>query len=322
TIHNIGYQGVFSASAVGDLGLGGRADRLHQDDLRAGYINPLKHGILYADAITTVSPTYAKEICTAEYGMGLQDALVARGAALSGILNGVDYDAWDPSTDAYLTSHYDAAHLKTKAKLKGEFLARLGLSAGARAPLIGVVSRLASQKGFDLIFDALPRALAERAFTFVALGSGEPRYENFFAALAERFPTRVHFHRGYSEELAHWIEAASDLFLMPSLYEPCGLNQMYSLRYGTVPLVRRTGGLADTVEPYDCSSRQGTGIVFADFTPEAFARALAGALDLYAQRDHWRQLIVNGMRCDFSWTRQGGLYVALYARLVREATAA
>jgi len=322
TIHNIGYQGVFAASAVGDVGLGAHTDWLHQDDLRAGYINPLKHGILYADAITTVSPTYAKEIRTDEYGMGLQSALRARGTALCGILNGVDYDEWDPRSDHYLTSQYDAAHLQTKAKLRREFLERLGLRVGARAPLVGLVSRLASQKGFDLMFDALPRALMERDFAFVALGSGEPRYESFFAALQQRFPGRVLYHRGYSDELAHWIEAASDLFLMPSLYEPCGLNQMYSLRYGTVPLVRRTGGLADTVKHYERSTRQGTGIVFAEFTAQDFAHALATALDLYRERDHWRQLIMNGMACDFSWTRQGSLYVELYERLVRAATAA
>jgi starch synthase len=181
---------------------------------------------------------------------------------------------------------------------------------------------LASQKGFDLMFDALPRALLARDFAFVALGSGEPRYESFFAALQQRFPGRVRFHRGYSDELAHWIEAASDLFLMPSLYEPCGLNQMYSLRYGTVPLVRRTGGLADTVEDYDRRTRQGTGIVFEEFTAAAFARALDMALDLYLERDHWRQLIKNGMSRDFSWTRQGGLYVDLYQRLLAGATAA
>jgi starch synthase len=152
------------------------------------------------------------------------------------------------------------------------------------------------------------------------LGSGEPRYEEFFASLQQRFPGRVFFHRGYSDELAHWIEAASDLFLMPSLYEPCGLNQMYSLRYGTVPLVRRTGGLADTVEHYDRATRRGTGIVFDEFSAAAFAQALEAALKLYTQRTHWRQLVTNGMSQDFSWTRQGGLYVELYERLARNAT--
>jgi starch synthase len=322
TIHNIGYQGVFAASAVADVGLGARTDRLHQDDLRAGHINALKHGILYADAITTVSPTYAREICTDEYGMGLQRELRARGAALSGILNGVDYDEWDPRIDHYLTTHFDVDTLPIKARLKREFLARLVLKSSARAPLIGLVGRMVSQKGFDLMFDALPHALLEHDFTFVALGSGEPRYESFFASLQQRFPARVHFHRGYSDALAHWIEAASDLFLMPSLYEPCGLNQMYSLRYGTVPLVRRTGGLADTVQHYDRGTRKGTGIVFEEFTAQAFARALDAALALYRARDHWRQLVRNGMQCDFSWTRQGALYVQLYTRLTGGATAA
>jgi len=320
TIHNIGYQGTFAASAVADVGVGTHTDRLHQDDLRAGYINSLKHGILYADAITTVSPTYAREICSDEYGMGLQSVLRARARALSGILNGADYEEWDPRHDRYLPSHYDAAHLKTKAALKRQFLARCKLKVGARAPLVGFVSRMASQKGFDITFDALPRALAERDFALVGLGSGEARYEDYFASLQQRFPGRVLFHRGYSDELAHWIEAASDVFLMPSLYEPCGLNQMYSLRYGTVPLVRRTGGLADTVEHYERATRRGTGIVFDDFSAAAFAQALATALDLYAQRDHWRQLVANGMQQDFSWTRQAGLYVELYERLARGAT--
>jgi starch synthase len=322
TIHNIGYQGVFSGSLAADLGLGARIDRLHQDDLRAGYVNALKHGIMYADAITTVSPTYATEICTAEYGMGLQDALRARGADLSGILNGADYDEWDPRHDHFLPSQFDAEHLEKKAALKQEFLARCQLDVGARAPLVGFVSRMASQKGFDITFDELPRALGTQDFALVGLGSGEARYEEYFAGLQQRFPGRVLFHRGYSDELAHWIEAASDIFLMPSLYEPCGLNQMYSLRYGTVPLVRRTGGLADTVEQYDRATRRGTGIVFEDFSPAAFAQALQTALALYREPKHWRQLVANGMRQDFSWTRQGGLYVELYESLARSATGA
>jgi starch synthase len=322
TIHNIGYQGVFAAGAVADVGLGERVDRLHQDDLRAGYVNPLKHGIMYADAITTVSPTYAAEIRTDEYGMGLQGVLRARGAALSGILNGADYDVWDPRIDRYLPSHYDAAHLKNKAALKRQFLQRSGLSVGARAPLVGFVSRMAAQKGFDVTFEALPRALGAREFALVGLGSGEARYEEFFARLQRSFPGRVLFHSGYSDELAHWIEAASDLFLMPSLYEPCGLNQMYSLRYGTVPLVRRTGGLADTVEHYERATRRGTGIVFDEFSAAAFGEALSTALDLYGEREHWRRLVQNGMQKDFSWTRQAGLYVELYERVAASATAA
>ena len=322
TIHNIGYQGIFAANAVADVGLGARTDRLHQDDLRAGVINSLKHGILYADAITTVSPTYAREITTDEYGMGLQDLLRARGAALSGILNGADYDEWDPRKDRYLPEHYDVAHLQTKLALRQRLLKRFKLTLGKRLPLVGIVSRMASQKGFDITFDALSRALEANRFALVGLGSGEARYEDYFAGLQQRFPGRVFFHRGYSDELAHWIEAASDIFLMPSLYEPCGLNQIYSLRYGTVPLVRRTGGLADTVQQYERTTREGTGLLFDEFSPAAFAAALDEALALYRQRDHWHALVANGMRQNFSWGRQTKLYVQLYESLAREATAA
>jgi starch synthase len=317
TIHNIGYQGVFTATAAGDLGLGTNAYLLHQDDLRAGQINSLKHGILYADAVTTVSPTYAREICTDEYGMGLQAVLRTRGDSLVGILNGVDYDEWDPRRDRHLHRHYDVRHLANKLVLKAEFLTRLGLTTGARTPLAGLVTRLTVQKGLDLLFDTLPRLLASRDLAVVALGNGEVLYESFFTRLQADFPGRVHFHRGYSDELAHWIEAASDLFLMPSLYEPCGLNQLYSLRYGTVPVVRRTGGLADSVHAYDPATRQGTGIVFEEFKPAAFEAALDAALDLYADQDHWRQIVRNGMRQDFSWPRQGARYVRLYERLLQ-----
>lgn len=315
TIHNIGYQGVFPAAAVGDLNLGPNTYLLHQDDLRAGQINPLKHGILYADAVTTVSPTHAKEIMTARYGMGLDDVLRERPDPVIGILNGVDYDDWDPRHDKYLPVHFDPAHVSTKAKLKREFLSRLHLPADPHTPLVGLVSRMAGQKGFELMFDALPRALRERDLCLVALGNGEERYEQFFARLQRDFSHRVVFHRGYSDELAHWIEAASDMFLMPSLYEPCGLNQMYSLRYGTVPIVRRTGGLADSVQNYDPASREGTGIVFDGYDGDSLLIALYYALDLYHERPHWLRLIQNGMQKDFSWNTQGALYVELYDRL-------
>jgi len=171
------------------------------------------------------------------------------------------------------------------------------------------------QKGIELMFDAVPRVLSTRPWVFAVLGSGEPQYEEFFSALEQRFPGRVSYHRGYDDELAHWIEAASDLFLMPSRYEPCGLNQMYSLRYGTVPVVRRTGGLADSVEHYDVASGRGTGVVFNDFDAPALEWALNTALDLYALPAHWERLIRNGMQCDFSWQNQGAQYLELYARL-------
>jgi len=315
TIHNIGYQGVFSSAAIADLDLGPKSYLLHQDDLRAGKINPLRHGILYADAVTTVSPTHAREICTDQYGMGLQDSLRMRGNALTGILNGVDYQVWDPRNDRYLPAHYDPDTLSTKEGLKGDFIARLGLTTPVTTPLAGMVSRLAAQKGIELMFESLPQVLEWRDLAFVALGSGEPQYERFLAELARRFPGRVVFRQGYDDELSHWIEAACDMFLMPSLYEPCGLNQMYSLRYGTVPIVRRTGGLADSVENYDPETGTGTGVVFNDFDSEGLEWALNTALDLHAQPQHWRRMVRNGMAKDFSWQTQGEKYVAIYRQL-------
>ena len=318
TIHNIGYQGVFAAHAAADVGLGSKVSFLHQDDLRAGRVNPLRHGILYADAITTVSPTHAREICTDEYGMGLQNDLRRRATSLVGILNGVDYTEWDPRRDRYLPRHFDARHLEEKAALKREFLGRMGLDVPPETPLLGLVSRLALQKGIDLMFESLPEVLAWRDIAFVALGNGEEKYERFFAKLQADFPGRVRFNQGYNDELAHWIEAASDLFVMPSLYEPCGLNQMYSLRYGTVPIVRKTGGLADSVVPYDPATGEGTGIVFENFESEAFEWALNTGLDLHAQPAHWSRLVKNGMAQDFSWERAGAKYVELYERLLQK----
>jgi len=318
TIHNIGYQGIFPAALVSDLGLSAQARRLlYQPELTAGRINALRHGILYADTITTVSPTHAREICTDEYGMGLQDSLRTRAAqgALAGILNGVDYQEWDPRRDRYVPLHFDADSLAVKQQLKRELLARRRLGSAAEVPLAGMVSRLAGQKGIELMFDSLPRVLERRALSLVVLGSGDPRYEQFFDDLEQRFAGRVSYQRGYHEELAHWIEAASDMFLMPSRYEPCGLNQMYSLRYGTVPIVRRTGGLADSVEHYDPASGRGTGVVFNDFDPPAFEWALNTALDLYALPAEWTRMVRNGMQCDFSWQHQGAEYVELYRRL-------
>jgi starch synthase len=317
TIHNIGYQGVFGAASAADVGLGPKSHLLHQDDLRAGRVNSLRHGILYADHITTVSPTHALEICTEQYGMGMQGELRARGKKLTGILNGVDYEDWDPLRDRYLPIRFDARHLQEKARLKQAFIERLGLAIAPEVPILGMVSRLAAQKGLDLAFDSLPEVLSWRDLAFVALGSGESQYEQFLQKLQRDFPGRVVFHRGYNEELAHWIEGASDMFLMPSLYEPCGLNQMYSLRYGTVPIVRKTGGLADSVEMYSPSTGRGTGILFEDFNAEALEWALNAALDLYAQPEQWQRLVLNGMSRDFSWEKQGALYVALYERVLR-----
>ncbi len=320
TIHNVGYQGTFAAASVGDLDLGDQAWLLHQDDLAHGRINCLKHGVMYADLVTTVSPTYAREISTPEYGFGLDEYLRARGDRFVGILNGVDYDDWNPATDRWLPVHYSPDDLSGKAELKQRLLNRMRIPAGEGTPLIGLVSRLVGQKGIDLLPEALTDVLRTRDVRFLALGSGESRYEEFLTWLQRAFPDKVVFHNGYSEELAHWIEAASDAFLMPSLYEPCGLNQMYSLKYGTAPIVRRTGGLADSVQMYQPSTGRGTGIVFDHYDATAVRWALDTALALYRDRDAWRRMMLNGMAQDFSWDRQGALYLEQYARIGAGAT--
>jgi starch synthase len=315
SIHNIGYQGIFGTETVYDIG--GEVRHLLTPDTNAGGpINWLREGIRHADRVTTVSPTYAQEICTPLGGHGLDADLRARTDGVIGILNGVDYSEWDPATDRYLKHHYSLADLSGKAATKRALLDWLNLAVPDTTPLLGLVSRLVPQKGFDLLFDTLPEILATRELAFVALGSGEERYELFFAEMQRRFPERVVFHRGYNEELAHLIEAASDMFLMPSMYEPCGLNQMYSLKYGTVPIVRRTGGLADSVQMWDPHTRQGTGIVFNDFDAGGIRWALHTALDLYKDRDAWLQMVRNGMAQDFSWERQVLEYEALYRTLI------
>jgi starch synthase len=315
TIHNIAYQGLFPASRADDVGLGDASWLLHQDDLAAGVVNSMKHGVMYVDLVTTVSPTYAREICTPAYGAGLETFLQERRESLVGILNGVDYDEWNPRSDRHLPVTFGPDDLSGKAALKRELLSRMRLQNEPGTMLLGLVSRLVGQKGIDLLPDVLPELLATRDLCFLALGNGERRYEEFLEWLQRAYPQRVVFHNGYSDELAHWIEAASDAFLMPSLYEPCGLNQMYSLKYGTVPIVRRTGGLADSVQQYDPATGAGTGILFDHYDPNGLRWALERALALYREPQHWQRLMLNGMAQDFSWERQGGLYVEQYAAL-------
>ncbi len=315
TIHNIGYQGVFSAKTLSDLELDGRLDLLYQEDLAAGRINFLKTGVLYAHALSTVSRTYAKEIQTSDYGMGLEGLLRARSEVLVGIVNGVDYEEWNPEADKRIPHNFSVDDLSGKLKNKLHLMESLGLPFDEKAPVLGLVSRLTVQKGLDLLFEPLPEMLAWRNVRLVILGSGEQKYESFFHRLQSTFPEKVCYYRGYSEDLAHLIEAGSDIFLMPSRYEPCGLNQMYSLRYGTVPIVRRTGGLADTVELFDPSSGQGTGFVFDHYSPDGLRWALGAALDAWKDADSWRQLMRNGMEKDFSWEVQGQEYLELYRRL-------
>ena len=317
TIHNLGYQGIFDARILGDLDLNDSARELHQDDLSAGRINFLKCGVLHADVLTTVSPTYAREIQTDEYGMGMQDLLRARSDAVVGILNGVDYSEWDPSHDKLIPHRYSRDKLDGKRKNKLKLQTELSLKTSDDTPLIGMVSRLTAQKGIDLIQNVLPELLRSRPFAVAALGSGEPGYERFFTQLQQAFRSNVCYYNGYSNKLAHWIEAGSDIFLMPSRFEPCGLNQMYSLRYGTVPVVRQTGGLADTVELYDPDTKEGTGIVFRDYNDTGLRWAINTALDLFQDTETWQQIVLNGMSKDFSWERQGAVYVDLFQRLSR-----
>lgn len=315
TIHNIGYQGVFWSVHADDLGLGDAGWMLHQDELRDGRVNPMLHGVMYADLITTVSPTYAREILTPEYGAGLDPYLRARGPALIGILNGVDYEEWDPRHDRHFDAHYSPNDLSGKTRVRLALAEELGLALGRHTLLFGIVSRLVSQKGIDLLEGVLPDLLTETDSAVAALGSGEPRYEAFLTQLAAEFPGRLHFMRGYNESLAHRIEAAADAFLMPSRYEPCGLNQMYSLRYGTVPIVRRTGGLADSVTEYAPDSGQGDGLLFDEYSPGALRGAIDHALRFF-RTPHWTRMVQNGMALDYSWSRQGRVYVDAYRGLV------
>jgi starch synthase len=316
TIHNIGYQGVMPSAAAADLGVGNPEAWLDPGDLAQGIINSLKTGIKFADLVTTVSPTYAREICEGPLGMGMQPTLLARNDGVVGILNGVDYQDWDPRHDPHLKAHFGPHDLRGKRTNKELLIAAAPLRITASQPLIGMVTRLAEQKGIDLLIDALPALLQEREFGVVVLGSGDARYAEFFAGLAQRFPARVAFRSGYDEPVAHLIEAGSDIFLMPSRYEPCGLNQMYSLRYGTIPVVRNTGGLADSVRHFDPGTGVGTGCVFNDYDAAAVRWAIGTALDWYGAPVSWQQLMQNAMAQDFSWTRQIVKYDSLYRGLI------
>ncbi len=322
TIHNIGYQGVIPRAFIADLGLAEDEACLDARDLQFGVINSLKTGIKFADAVTTVSPTYAREITETPLGMGMQDTLQARARPVIGILNGVDYQEWDPRHDRYIAQHYSREDLRGKRANKDRLVAETGLKIAPETPLIGMVTRLASQKGIDILMDALPEAFRTRDFGLVVLGSGDERYSSFFESLARSFPSRAAFRSAHDEPLAHLIEAGSDLFLMPSQYEPCGLNQMYSLRYGTIPIVRRTGGLADSVRHFDPATGEGTGCVFNDYDAPAALWGINTALGWFndgatregpgAEGSGWQRLMQNAMREDFSWGRQVDRYVEVF----------
>jgi starch synthase len=316
TIHNLAYQGVFGADVAGELNMGTESYLLHQDHLREGRLSFMEHALMYADAITTVSPTYAREIQTPEYGVGLDGMLRYRSRDLSGILNGIDTTVWNPRTDVRIPVNYSESSLEAKAGNRAALLERAGLMGGPNQMTVGVVSRLTGQKGIELMIRPLARRLESGHINFVALGSGENRYERALTWLASTFPSSAHFQQGYDEDMAHLIEAGADVFLMPSRYEPSGLNQMYSLAYGTPPIVRRTGGLADSVTHYDSGPGEGTGFVFDHYTEVGLAWALDQALAIYPNREQWERLQRNGMSEDNSWERRASEYDYLYRKVI------
>jgi starch synthase len=315
TIHNLAYQGVFDASWLLRLGLGW--DLMRVDAMEYwGRISYLKAGVVFSDLVTTVSPTYAREIQTKELGFGFDGILRHKADALVGILNGIDYDQWDPEGDLNLPEPYNASKLGGKASAKRKLLETYGLPATAKSraqPLIGMISRLVDQKGLDLI-SALADELPKLGAMFVVLGTGEHRHEALWRDLAARHPTVIAARIGFDEGLAHLIEGGADVFLMPSRFEPCGLNQMYSLRYGTVPVVRATGGLNDTVVDVDPETCTGTGFRFVEYTPAALLSAIRRALAAFGNRPLWRRIQKAGMRQDFSWDASARQYVAVYER--------
>ena len=316
TIHNIGYQGVYSIDSLDEIALGDQRHLLPEEDVRSGTLNFLKTAATHADAINAVSRTYALEIQQSEYGMGMEELLRSRRDVLHGIVNGVDYAEWNPQVDRLIPHNYGPDDLSGKAANRRALLDQIGLRADASVPVLGIVARLTDQKGFQLFPDVLPALLKGADLRLVVLGSGEDKYERYFQWLQTQFRDRVWFYRGFHNELAHLIEAGADLFLMPSRYEPCGLNQMYSLKYGTVPVVRRTGGLADTVEPFDPATGEGTGFLFDEFEAAALLNALKAALQVFGNQAAWRRLVHNGMSRDFSWNRQGAKYLELYREMM------
>jgi starch synthase len=312
TIHNLGYQGLFDRTAMAELDL--PPDFYTPDGIEFwGQINLLKGGIVFADAINTVSVKYAAEIQTPEYGFGLDGLLRKRRNVLSGILNGADYSRWNPEIDPLIPAHYSAENLAGKKACKQHLLREMNLPERAlHRPLLGIISRFTAQKGFDLIADAAPQLFKDDVY-MVALGNGEAKWEELFRSLQADFPEKIAVKFGYDDPLAHRIEAGADIFLMPSRYEPCGLNQIYSLRYGTVPVVRATGGLDDTIT--GAPSPLQTGFKFLDYNGKALLDAIRQANRKWADHKAWTAMMVRGMRKDYSWTASAGEYSRLYRKI-------
>ena len=316
TIHNMAYQGLFPLTSASVLNLPGQL--WHPAGLEFhGMLSFIKGGLVYADYITTVSPTYALEIQTAEFGYGLEGLLEHRKEFLGGIINGTDLDQWDPEKDPNIFQCYSAKTLGKKLLNKTALQAKLGLPIEEHIPLFGLIGRLVEQKGIDLLLDCFSEMITMK-LQFVLLGSGDKVFEKQLQEFAELYPDKIAIKIGYDEALAHLIEAGADAFLMPSRFEPCGLNQMYSQRYGTVPIVRKTGGLADTVIdalPETLGNQTATGIVFNEASPSALLEAIKRTLILYSMPDSWKKIQVNAMGKDFSWQRSAKQYLELYQKL-------
>lgn len=316
TIHNMAYQGHFWHWDMLLTGLDWKYFNWHQMEFFGG-LNLLKTGLVFADAITTVSRRYAQEIQTAPHGCGLEGVLKQRAGHLRGILNGVDYREWNPATDRHLAANYSLPDWQAgKSKCKQSLQSDLGLPVAASVPLIGLVGRLADQKGWDLVADMMQRWALREDIQWAILGSGEPGYQQLLGRLAQQFPQRVAARIEFSDKLAHRIEAGADIFLMPSRYEPCGLNQLYSLKYGTVPVVHATGGLADTINDFAGGLDAATGFRFEYYDVKELEKTLTRAITLYKSNPaDWQRIAENGMRQDWSWAKSGAEYAELYQQL-------
>src|SRR6202451_4323891 len=314
TIHNMGYQGLFSPDTLPLLMLPWDLFTMSKMEF-FGQVNFLKGALTYSDFITTVSRKYSQEIQTAEYGFGLEGVLRDRASTVTGILHGVDYDEWSPQADKFTVAKYSPQDLSGKAQCKQDLLAAFGVkNADPKIPVIGIVSRFAARKGFDLLAQNMDR-LAREEMIVVALGAGDKTYEEMFVRLKKQFPNRIAVKVAYDNAIAHKIEAGSDMFLMPSKYDPCGLNQIYSLKYCTVPIVRATGGLDDTIEPWDARTGKGTGFKFTEYSGESLLLTVKQALQLQRDPKSWQILQKNGMNKDFSWNASAREYGKIYDRL-------
>ncbi|MGA2355102.1 MAG: glycogen synthase GlgA [Terriglobales bacterium] len=313
TIHNMGYQGLFPPDTLPLVMLPWDLLTISKMEF-FGQVNFLKGALVFSDFVTTVSKKYSQEIQTTEYGFGLEGVLRNRAATVTGILNGVDYEEWSPQTDKFITAGYSSQDPSGKLTCKQDLLQAFGIgNVDAKIPVIGIVSRFAAQKGFDLIAQIMDR-LAREAMIMVVLGSGDKLYEEMFQRLNKQFPNKIAAKVAFDNAIAHKIEAGADMFLMPSRYEPCGLNQIYSLKYGTVPIVRATGGLDDTIEPWDARTGKGTGFKFSDYNGEALLLTIKQALLAYQDPSSWQTLMRNGMSRDFSWGASAREYGKVYER--------